>query len=90
MTSTLIIDYLGVGVAASRPATLTLAAGGLGLYWATDTGVLSSWDGSAWHTASAGVLTTAMFAALNLSSLPTSDPGSGKPWLNGGVLQVGP
>jgi hypothetical protein len=31
-----------------------------------------------------------MFAALNLSSLPTADPGSGKPWLNGGVLQVGP
>jgi len=30
------------------------------------------------------------FSALNLSTLPTSDPGGGKPWLNGGVLQVGP
>lgn len=29
------------------------------------------------------------FANLDLSGLPTSDPGSGKPWLNGGVLQVG-
>lgn len=37
-----------------------------------------------------GALTPGNFAALNLSSLPTSDPGSGKPWLNGGVLQVGP
>jgi len=30
-----------------------------------------------------------LFAALDLSSLPTANPGSGKPWLNGGVLQVG-
>jgi hypothetical protein len=90
MTSTLIIDYLGVGLASARPATPNLFAGALGLYFATDTGALSSWDGTTWHTAATGALTTAMFAALNLSTLPTSDPGSGKPWLNGGVLQVGP
>jgi hypothetical protein len=31
------------------------------------------------------------FANLDLNSvLPTSDPGSGKPWLNGGAMQVGP
>lgn len=30
------------------------------------------------------------FADLDLSGLPTSDPGNGKPWLNGGVVQVGP
>jgi len=30
------------------------------------------------------------FENLDLSSLPTSDPGGGKPWLNGGVVQVGP
>lgn len=29
------------------------------------------------------------FANVDLSGLPTSDPGGGKPWLNGGVLQVG-
>lgn len=34
-------------------------------------------------------LTAAQFAALDLSTLPTSNPGSGKPWLNGGVVQVG-
>lgn len=37
-----------------------------------------------------GALTPVNFAALDLSTLPTSDPGGGKPWLNGGVLQVGP
>ena len=35
------------------------------------------------------VLTAADFLGLDLSGAPVSDPGSGKPWLNGGVLQVG-
>ncbi len=30
-----------------------------------------------------------LLATADLSGLPTSDPGSGKPWLNGGVLMVG-
>lgn len=30
------------------------------------------------------------FAYADLSTLPTADPGGGKPWLNGGVVQVGP
>ena len=30
------------------------------------------------------------FMALDLSGMPTSDPGGGLPWLNGGVMQVGP
>jgi hypothetical protein len=34
-------------------------------------------------------LTAADIAALDLSGLPTSDPGSGKVWLNGNVLSVG-
>lgn len=37
-----------------------------------------------------GAITPEAFAALDLDSLPTSDPGGGKPWLNGGVVQVGP
>jgi hypothetical protein len=36
------------------------------------------------------LFTASNFADTNLSTLPASDPGSGKPWLNGGVLQVGP
>jgi len=35
-------------------------------------------------------LTAAGFASLDLSLLPTSDPGGGKPWRNGGLMQVGP
>lgn len=40
-------------------------------------------------------LATTDIAALNLSTLPTSDPGSGKIWINGGggssgALWVGP
>lgn len=35
------------------------------------------------------VLIGSDFANLDLSGLPTSNPGGGKAWLNGGVLQVG-
>lgn len=40
---------------------------------------------------SAGTLsiTAATLGALDLSTLATSNPGSGKLWLNGGVVQVG-
>lgn len=54
--SSLILDYLGVGVASGRPTSLTLATGALGLYFATDTSVLSLWNGSAWTSATAGTL----------------------------------
>lgn len=37
-----------------------------------------------------GSTAASSFAASNLSGLPVADPGGGKPWLNGGVLQVGP
>jgi len=36
------------------------------------------------------ILTIDNFHLIDLSGLPTSDPGSGRPWLNGGVPQVGP
>ena len=35
------------------------------------------------------VMTPASWAALNLSTLPTSDPGGGRPWLNGNYICVG-
>lgn len=34
-------------------------------------------------------VTAAQIADLDFSILPTSNPGSGKLWLNGGVVQVG-
>lgn len=40
-------------------------------------------------TGGTGGLTTTSLAALDLSTLPTFNPGGGKLWLNGGVLQVG-
>ncbi len=54
--STVIIDYLGEGLAAARPASLPIAATALGLYFATDTGALSIWNGSAWVSASSSGL----------------------------------
>jgi len=38
---------------------------------------------------SAYVLTRANLAALDLSGLPTSNPGGGRLWLSAGVLRVG-
>lgn len=31
-----------------------------------------------------------VFADDDLDSLPTSDPGGGKPWNNGGMIAIGP
>lgn len=66
-SSSRITDYLGVGVAASRPTTPNLATGCLGLYFATDTLVWSVWNGSAWIGAPAPLNTEASvsFAGTN-------------------------
>src|SRR5579859_148761 len=54
--SSRIIDYLGEGTHAARPVTPTLMAGGIGLYYETDTLKLFMWDvaGAAWVQISAG------------------------------------
>lgn len=49
MASGLLVDYLGQGVAADRPATPTLFTDAIGLWWSTDTSELSLWDGAAWQ-----------------------------------------
>lgn len=54
--STLITDYVGRGVAASRPATPNVPTGATAVYYATDTDILSIWDGSAWDTINVGGL----------------------------------
>ncbi len=43
-----LIDFLGVGIAADRPVTINTLPGALALYFATDSGELSGWDGSTW------------------------------------------
>ncbi len=54
MASGLLIDYLGHGNAADRPATPDLYAGAIGLWWSDDTDELSVWNGVAWNAVSGG------------------------------------
>ena len=54
MASGRLIDYLGNGTAAARPASPSLTTGGIGFYYATDTEALSVWDGAAWNAVSSG------------------------------------
>jgi hypothetical protein len=54
MASGALKDYLGVGLAAARPVTLSLATGTAGYYFATDTATMSVWSGVAWITVSTG------------------------------------
>jgi hypothetical protein len=49
MTSGKLLDYLGYGTLASRPAAPDLATGTLGLWYSTDIAVPSVWDGAAWQ-----------------------------------------
>lgn len=59
--SNLLVDYLGKGLHAARPASLTLASGATGIYYETDTGDTFAWDGSAWqqvNTGGAGTVTS--------------------------------
>jgi len=50
----LITEYLGSGLAAARPASPAVSAGSSGFYVATDTGVVSVWDGDSWATLGGG------------------------------------
>lgn len=50
MSSGRLIDYLGIGLASARPATLDLYPGALGIWFSTDTSQFSVWNGSAWVT----------------------------------------
>lgn len=87
------------GMAVMLQGTAAPGDGGGGLfYWNsgdyTDDGVNvivppSAAGQGAWLRAATTAITAAQFAALDLSALPTSDPGGGMPWLNGNVLSVG-
>lgn len=61
--STLITDYMGYGVAASRPASPNVPSGCLAFYYATDTLVESAWNGAAWVTLNGGTPTYATATA---------------------------
>jgi hypothetical protein len=53
-TSSLLITYLGQGVAASRPSAPSIGTGVLGVYYATDTHALSLWNGSSYDSYALG------------------------------------
>lgn len=81
-SSSRIIDYLGEGTAASRPASLSIASTALGLYYATDTKVLSLWNGASWDVLSSGgtaynVPAAATFSFVNQNSATLTDHTNG-------------
>lgn len=49
-----IVEYLGCGIAADRPASLNLTPGALGIYHASDTDDLSLWVLGAWQSRGSG------------------------------------
>lgn len=71
MASGLIVDYLGFGLLSERPVSLTLHTGALGLFWATDEGVLYVWDG-AWDTAVPPTLAEEISYQVACSDLTTA------------------
>ncbi len=54
-SSTRILDYLGYGTHAARPASPNVPTGGIALYYETDTPALVVWNGSAWASAGTGM-----------------------------------
>jgi hypothetical protein len=59
----------------------------------TNVAPVAAQSGTAAYAATSGTANSvpaSAFYNLNLSTLPTSDPGGGQPWSNGGVIQVGP
>lgn len=68
MSSTLITDYIGTGLASARPASPPIAATALGFYFATDTGALSIWDGGWVTLAAVNLIPTARLIANTTGS----------------------
>lgn len=66
--STKIIDYLGAGTHASRPATPPISASALAFYYETDTTFLFVWNGSAWVQ----VTSQTLLATANPSTSPVT------------------
>lgn len=86
--SSILTDYLGEGVAASRPTTPSIAGTALAFFYATDTHVLSLWNGAAWVTLNVGA--DPSFTTVHITGLPASDPASaGELWVTtSGALAV--
>jgi hypothetical protein len=66
-SSTLIVDYLGFGTHAARPASPSLPTGGIGIYLESDTGNLCVWNGSAWVIPNSSLVASVALTAQNAS-----------------------
>ncbi len=86
-SSTLIVDYVGRGTHAARPATPNIPTGATALYYETDTTIAFVWDGSAWHALNAATPGSVTSVAL---SVPASSlfGVSGSPVTTTGTLGV--
>ena len=87
--STLITDYLGRGLAAARPASLSVATNALALYYATDTDSWAYWNGSGWTALPAGSVSEVV-AGAGLSGGTISVAGTlAANWQQGTVTALG-
>lgn len=67
MASGRLVDYLGFGLAAARPTSLSLNTGTVGIYFSTDTVTVSYWNGSSWQSPSgSGNMTTTVYDPANI------------------------
>ena len=82
-----LIDYLGQGTAAARPASLTLAPGATGFYFAYDTVAVSVWNSntSAWDAVGGSGSGTVTSVGLTVPSWLTV---AGSPVTTSGTLAV--
>lgn len=75
MASGALTTYLGYGDIGDRPATPDTFAGIPSFYFATDTGVLSIWDGSVW-TDSFNDSVTIIIESTTARTITTADSGA--------------
>lgn len=79
MTAVLIVDYLGEGTHAGRPASPSIPTGGIAIYYETDTGSTFVWNttGAAWvQIASAGGGVTSVATGNGLTGGPITTSGT--------------
>ena len=74
-----LIDYLGVGLASARPADPDAYSGTLAFWFATDTGILSVWDGTDWVDliTAGGIVANEPSAGWSTGALLTYDADTG-------------
>lgn len=74
--SSILVDYLGEGLASARPATPPISPTALAFYYSTDTHVLELWNGAAWVAASATGTVTSVVAGTGLAGGTITNAGT--------------